>query len=85
LQLNYVTDSDQGKVEGELEVIMPLYHAIKTCSPADADLLWELILEKYELGVANTNSWVVNMNAAINLWNIQQPTCANTIKSAFNV
>jgi hypothetical protein len=86
LQLNYVTGSDQGKVEGGPEVIMPLYNAIKqTCSSGDADFLWELILEKYELGVANTNSWVVNMNAAIHLWNTHQPTCAKTVKSTFNV
>lgn len=85
MKLNYVTDSDKGKVEGNLEDIMPLFHAIKTSAPNEASLLWELILEKYELGVTDTNSWVVNMNVAIKLWNVHQPSCVNSIKTAFNV
>ncbi|EJG1660325.1 hypothetical protein QNS37_004533 [Vibrio parahaemolyticus] len=84
--LKYVTDSDKGKVEGKREDIMPLFDAIeKVCDSEEANLLWELILKKYELGPTDTSSWVVNMNAAIKLWNDNEPSCAESIRKVFGL
>jgi hypothetical protein len=55
-KLKFVNGSDQGRVEGEAIHTMPLYTAIKqVCSPSDVETIYELIHEKYSLGVADNN------------------------------
>lgn len=80
-----VTKDDCGRLEGE--DITPLYSALKkVCPGMEGDGLWEKLREKFELGVAaDCDAWVVRMNNAIAIWNMQNPNSCAAVKTAYGV
>ena len=75
-KLRQVTQADCGPIDGSVADIRGgLHHAVtEICPGLRGETLWERISRQHCLGIgADCATWVTSMNAAIQLWNTNQP------------
>ena len=85
-QLALVTTADCGQLEGDKIGANRLHDEVKkVCPGITGEALWEKILSKFNLGQRDCQTWVANMNAAILIWNQNQPTSCTDIAQVYQV